>query len=76
LENQITIIKPDNILYVLAMTFSDQSDILPTLSQLFCQAYNTYPFPNKVLEMLKNGIKQCKDITLAEYEEHKNLLLY
>jgi hypothetical protein len=26
--------------------------------------------------MLRDGTKQCKDITLAEYEEHNNLLLY
>jgi hypothetical protein len=76
LENQMTIIKPENILHVLATTSSDQSDILPTLSQLFCEAYDIDPFLNKVLNMLKNGTKQCKDITLAECEEHDNLLLY
>jgi hypothetical protein len=76
LENQTTIIKPENILHVLAVTPSDQSDILPTLSQLFRKAYDTDPFPNKVLEMLKNGTKQCQDITLAECEEYDNLLLY
>jgi hypothetical protein len=76
LENQMTIIKPENILHALAMTASNQPDTSPTLSQLFHKAYDTDPFPNKVLEMLKNGTKQCKDITLAECEEHNNLLLY
>jgi hypothetical protein len=84
LENQTTIIKPENILHVLAATSPDQPDTSPTLrspdapslSRLFREAYNTDPFPNKVLEMLKNGTKQCKDITLAECEEHDNLLLY
>jgi hypothetical protein len=75
LENQMTIIKPENILHALAMTASNQPDTSPTLSQLFHKAYDTDPFP-KVLEMLKNGTKQCKDITLAECEEHNNLLLY
>jgi hypothetical protein len=76
LENQMTIIKPENILHALAATASDQPDTSPTLSQLFHKAYDTDRFPNKVLKMLKNGTKQCKDITLAECEKHNNLLLY
>jgi hypothetical protein len=76
LENQTTIIKAENILYALAATFSDQPDTSPRLSQLFHRAYDTDPFPNKVLEMLKDGTNQCKDITFAECEEHNNLLLY
>jgi uncharacterized protein with von Willebrand factor type A (vWA) domain len=76
LENQITIIKPENILHALAATASNQPDTSPTFSQLFRKAYNTDPFPNQVLEMLRNGTKQCKDITLAECEEYNNLLLY
>jgi hypothetical protein len=66
------------------VTSPDQPDILPTLrspdaptlSRLFREAYDTDPFPNKVLQMLKNGTKQCKEITLAECEECENLLLY
>jgi hypothetical protein len=84
LENQITIIKSKNILHVFAATSPDQPDILPTLrspdtptlSRLFREAYDIDPFPNKVLRMFKNGMKQCKDITLAECKEHDNLLLY
>jgi hypothetical protein len=84
LENQTTIIKPENILHVLATTPSNQPDTIPapycpdapTLISLFHEAYATNPFPNKVLQMLKDGTKQCKDITFAEYEEHDNLLLY
>jgi hypothetical protein len=80
----MTIIKPENILHALAMTSPDQPDTLPTLcspdaltlSRLFREAYNTDPLPNKVLQILKNGTKQCKDITLAECEERDNLLLY
>jgi hypothetical protein len=72
----MTIIKPENILHALAVTTSDQPDISPTLSELFRKAYDIDPFPNKVLEMLKNGTKKCKDISLAECEEHNNLLLY
>jgi hypothetical protein len=76
LENQTTIIKLENILHALATTASNQPDTSPTLSQLFHKAYDIDPFPNKVLKMLRNGMKQCKDITLAECEEHNNLLLY
>jgi hypothetical protein len=72
----MTIIKPENILNVLAITSPNQSDTSPILSQLFHEAYDIDPFPNKVLEMLKNGMKQYKDITLAESEEYDNLLLY
>jgi hypothetical protein len=49
---------------------------MPTLSQLFHEAYATDLFPNKVLQMLKDSIKEYKDITLAEYKEYNNLLLY
>jgi hypothetical protein len=84
LENQTTIIKPENILLISAATSSNQPDTTsppntsdaPTLSTLFCKAYTTDPFPNKVIQMLKDGMKQCKDITLAECEKHDNLLLY
>jgi hypothetical protein len=80
----MTIIKPENILHVLAVTSPDQPDTLPTLrspdaltlGQPFHEAYDIDPFPNKVLQMLKNGTKQCKDITVTECEEHDNLLLY
>jgi hypothetical protein len=77
----MTIIKPDNILHALATTSSNQLDISPApdapmLSRLFHEAYATDPFSNKVLQMLKDGTKQCKDITLAECEECNNLLLY
>jgi hypothetical protein len=80
----MTIIKPENILHVLAVTSPNQPDTLPilhspdapTLSRLFREAHDTDLFPNKVLQMLKDGTKQCKDITLAECEECDNLLLY
>jgi hypothetical protein len=39
------------------------------IAHLFHEAYATDLFPNKVLHMVKAGTKQCKDITLAEYEE-------
>jgi hypothetical protein len=80
----MTIIKPENILHVLATTSSNQPDTLPaqhsldvpTLSQLFQEAYATDAFPNSVLHILRDSTKQCKDITLAEYKEHNNLLIY
>jgi glucose dehydrogenase len=80
-ENQTTIIKPENILHASTATPSNQPDILlaldaPTLNRLFHEAYATDPFPNKVLQMLRDSTKQCKDITLAECEERNNLLLY
>jgi hypothetical protein len=76
----MTIIKLENILPVLAATSSDQSALhsadAPTLSLLFHTAYATDPFANKVLQILKDGTKQYKDITLAEYEKSDNLLVY
>jgi hypothetical protein len=81
MENQTTIIKLKNILHAFTATSSNQPDIppaldAPTLNRLFHEAYATDPFPNKVLQMLRDGTKQCKDITLAECEERNNLLLY
>jgi hypothetical protein len=81
MENQTTIIKPENILHASTATSFDQPDIpsvldAPMLNWLFHEAYATDPFPNKVLHMLRDFTKQCKDITLAEYKERNNLLLY
>ena len=90
LENHTTIIKPENILHVAAVTPSNQQTITnsqqtvipdpqqtnPTLSQLFTEAYEKDPFPIKVIEMLNNNTRYCKDITLAECTVNNNRLLY
>jgi hypothetical protein len=81
LENQTTIIMPENILHASTATPSNQLDIplvldAPILNWLFHKAYATDLFPNKVLQILRDDRKQCKDITLAECEERNNLLLY
>ena len=90
LENHTTIIKPENILHVAAVTPSNQQTITnsqqtvipdpqqtnPTLSQLFTEAYEKDPFPTKVIEMLNNNTRYCKDITLAECTVNNNRLLY
>jgi hypothetical protein len=74
LENQTTIIKPENILQLSAMTTPIPAS--PALAQLFTDGYNEDPFPNKILKLIRDGAKYCREISLAECDEHNNLLGY
>jgi hypothetical protein len=48
----------------------------PALVQLFTDGYNEDPFPNKILKLIQDGAKHCREISLAECDEHNNLLHY
>jgi hypothetical protein len=48
----------------------------PALAQLFTNGYNEDPFPNKILKLIRDGAKHCREISLAECDEHNNLLHY
>jgi hypothetical protein len=74
LENQTTIIKPENILQLSAMATPTPAS--PALAQLITDGYNEDPFPNKILRLIQDGAKHCREISLAEYDEHNNLLRY
>jgi hypothetical protein len=74
LENQTTIIKPENILQLSAMATLTPAS--PALAQLFTDGYNEDPFPNKILKLIQDGAKHCREISLAECDEHNNLLRY
>jgi hypothetical protein len=74
LENQTTIIKRKNIIQLSAMATPTLAS--PVLAQLFTDGYNEDPFPNKILKLLQDGAKHCREISLAEYNKHNNLLHY
>jgi hypothetical protein len=74
LKNQTTIIKPKNILPLSAMATSIPAS--PALAQLFTNGYSEDPFPNKILKLIRHGTKYCREISLAECDEHNNLLHY
>jgi hypothetical protein len=74
LENQTTIIKPENILQLSATATPTPAS--PALAQLFTDGYNEDPFPNKILKLIRDGAKYCREISLAECDEHNNLLYY
>jgi hypothetical protein len=74
LENQTTIIKPENILQLSAMATPTPAS--PVLAQLFTDSYNEDLLPNKILKLIQDGAKYCRDISLAECNEHNNLLRY
>jgi hypothetical protein len=48
----------------------------PMLVQLFTDGYNEDPFPNKILKLIRDSAKYCWEISLAECDEHNNLLHY
>jgi hypothetical protein len=50
LENQTTIIKPENILQLSAIATPTLAS--PALAQLFTDSYNEDPFPNKILKLI------------------------
>jgi hypothetical protein len=74
LKNQTTIIKPENILQLSATAMLTLAS--PALVQLFTDSYNKDPFPNKILKLIRDGTKHCWEISLAECNEHNNLLYY
>jgi hypothetical protein len=74
LKNQITIHKPENILQLSATATPTLAS--PALAQLFTDGYNEDPFPNKILKLIRDGAKHCREISLAECDEHNNLLHY
>jgi hypothetical protein len=74
LENQTTIIKPENILQLSAMATLTLAS--PVLVQLFTNSYNEDPFPNKILKLIWDGTKYCREISLVECDKHNNLLHY
>jgi hypothetical protein len=74
LENQTTIIKPENMLQLLAMAMLTPAS--PVLVQLLTNSYNKDLFRDKILKLIRDGAKYCREISLTEYDEHNNLLHY
>jgi hypothetical protein len=74
LENQRTIIKPENILQLSAIATLTLSS--PVLVQLFTDGDNQDPFPNKLLKLIADGAKHCLKISLTECGEHNTFLHY
>jgi hypothetical protein len=48
----------------------------PVLVQLFTDGYNEDLFPNKILKLIRDTAKHCREISLAECDEHNNLHCY
>jgi hypothetical protein len=44
----------------------------PVLVQLLTNSYNEDPFPNKILKLIRDSAKHCREISLAEYNKHNN----
>jgi hypothetical protein len=74
LENQITIIKPENILQLSAMATLIPASLV--LAQLFTVGYNKDLFLNKILKLIRDSAKHCREISLTECNEYNNLLHY
>jgi hypothetical protein len=74
LENQITVIKPENILQLSATATLILA--ASTLIQLFTDGYKEDLFWNKILKLLRDGAKQCRAMSITECDENNNLLHY
>ncbi|KAH0606111.1 uncharacterized protein H6S33_003772, partial [Morchella sextelata] len=68
----------DSKLSLFAGSFSNESaEGMSTVEELFSNAYQVDSFPNKVLVMLRNGVRHSNKISLAECTEDNNgRLLY
>ncbi|KAH0611537.1 uncharacterized protein H6S33_010802 [Morchella sextelata] len=68
----------DSKLSLFAGSFSNESaEGMSTVEELFSNAYQVDSFPNKVLAMLRNGVRHSSKISLAECTEDNNgRLLY
>ncbi|KAH0613238.1 uncharacterized protein H6S33_009618 [Morchella sextelata] len=68
----------DGKLSLFAGSFSNESaEGMSTVEELFSNAYQVDSFPNKVLVMLRNGVRHSNKISLAECTEDNNgRLLY
>jgi hypothetical protein len=74
LETQTTIIKPENILQLSAMATLTLASL--ALVQVFTDGDNKDPFPYKILKLIRDGAKYCREMSLAECDECNNLLCY
>jgi hypothetical protein len=74
LKNPITVIKPENILPLLAIATLIPASL--TLIQLYTNGYKEDPFPNDILKLDRDGAKQCRDISLIVCDKNNNLLDY
>ncbi|KAH0610938.1 uncharacterized protein H6S33_011365 [Morchella sextelata] len=68
----------DTKLSLFAGSLSNESaEGASTVEELFSKAYQVDSFPNKILTMLRNGVRHSNKVSLAECTEHNNgRLLY
>ena len=72
--NVSTLIKPHQVLKLMADGPAPAPE--PTLADLMEQGYEADPFPAKVLRMLDEGQRHCRQISLAECSKIDNRLAY
>jgi len=46
------------------------------ISTLLAEAYLADPFPERILGLVRNGARQCKEISLADCKERDGRLIY
>jgi len=46
------------------------------ISTLHAEVYQADPFPERILGLLRNGVRQCKEISLADCKERNGRLIY
>jgi len=46
------------------------------ISTLLAEVYQADPFPERILGLLRNGARQCKEISLADCKERNGRLIY
>jgi len=70
------VLKPHNLPEQLRISANDIPDReVPSISDLFIQAYKDDPLPNKVLEAIRKGAS-LKEITIAEFTEQEGQVWY
>jgi len=62
---------PDN-----AIEDVDNLDNTGKILTLLEEAYQVYPFPERILRLLRDDVQQCKEISLADCKEKNGRLVY
>jgi len=55
------------------MAISDDTGQISTLLE---EAYQVDPFPERILRLLRDDIRHCKEISLADCKERNGKLIY
>jgi hypothetical protein len=74
LKNQTIVIKPENVLHVSVIATLTPAYL--ALVKLFTDGYKAEPLPNKIIKLLRDGVKPYSEISHVQCDKNNNVLHY